>query len=62
MSTIGITDDDAPITLPPIRGVEHEIDFLPGAVLPNQPAYRMSPRDTDILQEYMDKLLNDGLI
>jgi hypothetical protein len=29
--------------LPPIRGIEHQIDFIPGSVIPNQLAYRSNP-------------------
>jgi hypothetical protein len=35
--------DDVPKGLPPIRGIEHQIDFIPGASIPNKPAYRTSP-------------------
>uniref|UniRef100_A0A2N9JA32 Integrase catalytic domain-containing protein n=1 Tax=Fagus sylvatica TaxID=28930 RepID=A0A2N9JA32_FAGSY len=33
--------NDVPSGLPPIRGIEHQIDFVPGATIPNRPAYRM---------------------
>jgi hypothetical protein len=29
--------------LPPIREIEHQIDFVPGASIPNRPAYRSNP-------------------
>jgi hypothetical protein len=32
--------NDVPSGLPPIRGIEHQIDFVTGASIPNQPAYR----------------------
>ncbi|XP_047164015.1 uncharacterized protein LOC124833549 [Vigna umbellata] len=36
---------EIPKGLPPIRGIEHQIDFIPGAVLPNRPAYRTNPQE-----------------
>ena len=30
--------EDMPHALPPIRGIEHQIDFVPGASIPNRPA------------------------
>ncbi|KAA0025749.1 Transposon Ty3-I Gag-Pol polyprotein [Cucumis melo var. makuwa] len=35
--------EDAPTSLPPLRGIEHQIDFILGATLPNMAAYRINP-------------------
>ena len=37
--------DDAPSGLPPLRGIEHQIDFVPIASIPNRPAYRSNPEE-----------------
>jgi len=37
---------DGPTRLPPFRGIEHQIDFVPGASLPNRPTYRTNPEET----------------
>ena len=38
--------DDIPSGLPPIRGIEHQIDFVPGASIPNRLVYRSNPEKT----------------
>ncbi|XP_024009449.1 uncharacterized protein LOC112084532 [Eutrema salsugineum] len=48
--------------LPPIRGIEHQIDFIPGASLPNKPAYRTNPLETKELQKQVTELMNKGHI
>ena len=41
---------ETPYGLPPIRGIEHQIDFVPSATIPNRPAYRSNPEETKELQ------------
>ncbi|XP_057976021.1 uncharacterized protein LOC131163450 [Malania oleifera] len=51
---------DVPNGLPPIRGIEHQIDFIPGAMILNCPAYRSSPEETKELQRQVEELLAKG--
>jgi hypothetical protein len=51
---------EMPCGLPSIRGNEHQIDFIPGAVIPNRPAYRSNPEETKELQRQVEDLLSEG--
>ncbi|XP_016733447.1 uncharacterized protein [Gossypium hirsutum] len=51
-----------PNGLPPIRGIEHQIDFIPGASIPNRPAYRTNPEETKELQKQVNELMEMGYI
>ena len=37
---------DVPSGLPPIRGIEHHIDLISGASLPNYAPYSTNPEET----------------
>jgi hypothetical protein len=52
--------EETPHGLPPIRGIEHQIDFVPGATIPNRPAYRSNPMKTKELQRQVSELLEKG--
>jgi hypothetical protein len=38
------------VRLPPIRGIEHQIDLILGASLPNRAPYRTNPEETKEIQ------------
>ncbi|KAA0057648.1 putative polyprotein [Cucumis melo var. makuwa] len=54
--------EDAPTGLPPLRGIEHQIDFIPGATLPNMAAYRTNPTETKEIQRQVEELMDKGYI
>ena len=54
--------DEIPHGLPPLRGIEHQIDLIPGATIPNRPAYRMSPQESQEIQKQVQELLDKGYI
>ncbi|KAG7543353.1 Reverse transcriptase domain [Arabidopsis thaliana x Arabidopsis arenosa] len=54
--------EENPEGLPPIRGIEHQIDFVPGASLPNRPAYRTNHVETKELEKQVTELMERGHI
>ncbi|XP_074302992.1 uncharacterized protein LOC141637408 [Silene latifolia] len=54
--------EELPAGLPPIRGIEHQIDLLPGAPLPNKAAYRCNPMETKELQRQIEELMERGYV
>ncbi|KAL4289575.1 hypothetical protein GQ457_14G015250 [Hibiscus cannabinus] len=54
--------DETPKGLPPLRGIEHQIDFIPGATIPNRPSYRTNPEETKELQRQVTELMDKGYI
>jgi len=45
------------IGLPPFRGIEHQMDLVPGASLPNRPSYRTNPEETKEIEYQVQDLL-----
>lgn len=46
--------------LSPIRGIEHQIDFIHKASIPNMPTYRSNPEEAKELQSQVNKLMKKG--
>jgi hypothetical protein len=53
---------DLPPGLPPLRGIEHQIDLIPGAQLPNRDPYHTNPDETKEIQWQVQALLAKGYI
>jgi hypothetical protein len=53
---------EIPAGLPPIRGIEHQIDLIPGASLPNCAPYRTNPKETKEIQRQVQELLDKGYV
>jgi len=52
---------EPPKGLPPLRGIEHQIDFIPEASLPNRPAYRTNPSKAKEIQQ-VEELIVEGWV
>ncbi|KAK1602162.1 hypothetical protein QYE76_017205, partial [Lolium multiflorum] len=59
---LDVFPDELPHGLPPLRGIEHRIDLIPGAPLPNRAAYRTNPEDTKEIQRQIQDLLAKGYV
>jgi hypothetical protein len=57
-----ISTQDVPPGLPPIHGIEHQIDLIPGASLPNRVPYHTNPEETKEIQRQIQSLLDKGYI
>jgi len=38
--------NDLPLRLPPLKGIEHQIDLVSGVSLPSKPAYACNPSES----------------
>ena len=57
-----IVVDDLPNELPLRRDISHQIDFIPGASLPNKAPYRLTPQENEELRKQVQGLLDKGLV
>ena len=49
--------EELPMELPPIWGIEHQINLIPGSTLPNGLIYRCNPEEAKELQWKIEELM-----
>jgi hypothetical protein len=54
--------EEVPPGLPPKRGIEHQIDLVPGASLPNRAPYRTNLEETKEIQRQVQERINKGYV
>jgi len=57
-----LTPKELPLTLPPMRSIQHAIDLVPGSSLPKLLAYRISLIEHQELHRQVIELLERGFI
>jgi hypothetical protein len=57
-----IFPSEVPAGLPPLRGIEHQIDLIPGASLLNRAPYRTNPEETKEIHHQVQELLDKGYV
>jgi hypothetical protein len=59
---VDIVVDDFPNSLPPIKSINDHIDLIPGEILPNKAAYRLTPQENEEVKNQFQELLDKGLV
>jgi len=59
---LDVFSKDTPHGLSSLRGIEHQIDFILGASLPNKPTYRSNPEETKEIQRQVESLMKKGWV
>lgn len=54
--------EDLPLSLPPMRDIQHHIDIMPRSILPNILPYHLSPKESEELQCQVTELLERDYI
>ncbi|RDX58429.1 Retrovirus-related Pol polyprotein from transposon 17.6, partial [Mucuna pruriens] len=54
--------DEVPYGLPPLRGIDHQIDLIPDCPIPNRPTYRENSEETKEIQKQVNELLQKGFV
>jgi hypothetical protein len=57
-----VLPDEVPLGLPPKRGIEHQIDLVSGASLPNRAAYSTNPEETKEIQQQVEELIKKAYV
>jgi hypothetical protein len=53
---------EIPPGLPPLSGIEHQINLIPRQTLPNHAAYRTNSEETKEIQQQVQELWDHGYV
>jgi hypothetical protein len=59
---LDVFPSEIPAGLPLMRGIEHQIDLIPGASLPKRAPYRTNLEETKEIQRQVQELLDKGYV
>ena len=59
---VDVMPEEIPHGFPPMRGIQHQIDLIPGLVFPNKLASMKSPKEHEEFKTQVDDFLDKGLV